>query len=345
MESVVKKIVLSPKLNTDTIVAVLLLKEFGEKKFPNIKQAPVEFLGDQPSKEKTDQLEKEGNLVLGFSTGRFGVSQSDNQCLSLLVAGKLEIKKEPSILFLLKYVEKDCQKKGLESLDCRFEISLLVNDLIEACPENPRQVLEQILPILRTHINQQKQKGSQVIPEIEKLEDSNKLKEISVLQDRKALKIALLECQDEGLLYYLQAQRTYDVIVHRQPSGYTNILTRRSRSINLHDVAGILRVIEAQKKKAVLKVASADELFKSRRLAGVEEWMYDPVTNSLLNSPGDSESIDPTRLSLDEIAKILNAGLNFNYYNDLCPRDSCIKDQCPLFEFYLPRCRRIQKNS
>lgn len=61
----------SPDL--DAIMSVLLMRKFGEEKFPGVSTAKIEFAsaGKLPDGKSTDELEKEGILCLDIGGGRF----------------------------------------------------------------------------------------------------------------------------------------------------------------------------------------------------------------------------------------------------------------------------------
>ena len=53
------KIAMFPKIQIDTSIAYFLLHEFGENKFPGIKQATLEFWMELPSDKSVDQMEQD----------------------------------------------------------------------------------------------------------------------------------------------------------------------------------------------------------------------------------------------------------------------------------------------
>lgn len=349
----VKSIVIYPRPHTDTIAAILLLKEYGEEKFPGIKNAQVEFITKPPEGKTALDFEEEGKILIDLGGGRFDHHRDGkkvgNDCAATLVAKELGIDQNPELKLILEYcVRDDIEGKGTIStdpIDRAFGLSGLIMNLIRTYPEEPKKVLEITLPIFRAHLLEQKKRAIVLPKQWEELKKAGKTKEFSVLQNKKAVKIVMIESGDQSIVGFLRAQKGFDVVVQRLDSGHTNLVTRQWRKVNLHDVAGMLRVAEARRKKAVLKIKSAEELFRPQRLEGLEEWYYDTTANSIQNGGVSPEGITPTRLSLDDIKKILEAGLNPNYFNDQCPRSRCLMEDCPLFEYHLPRCRKIRENS
>ena len=102
-------IITSPRLHSDLITAIILLKKFGENKFPGVGDAKVRFLENLPQKETGDILERKGIICLGIGKGRFDQQAmgAGEQSISDLVASALKISDNPSLEKILNYARRE----------------------------------------------------------------------------------------------------------------------------------------------------------------------------------------------------------------------------------------------
>src|SRR3989344_4683341 len=84
----------------DTVVAIFLLKTFGEKKFPGIGNATVEIHPTLAPEESFDSLLPRGILALDIGGGQLDHHGKD-KCTTELTAEYLGIVKDPSLVQLL----------------------------------------------------------------------------------------------------------------------------------------------------------------------------------------------------------------------------------------------------
>src|SRR3989344_3575261 len=69
-----KKIIIPTQPHPDTIVAIFLLKKFGEEKFPGIKEAQIEIKSVITQKETEENLAKQGIISTDLLDRAFGLS-------------------------------------------------------------------------------------------------------------------------------------------------------------------------------------------------------------------------------------------------------------------------------
>ena len=67
-------IVLYPRPHPDNIVALYLLREFGEQHFPGIRQAQIQFWPSVPPGKTADDWEREGVLMIDIGGGKTNIA-------------------------------------------------------------------------------------------------------------------------------------------------------------------------------------------------------------------------------------------------------------------------------
>jgi len=98
MEEKITTIVLPTRPQPDTIVAIFLLKKFGQEQFPGISGATITV---NPSATKT-----EGHLLIDVAGGELDHHGTD-KCATELVADKLQISDNPELRNLIAYARRD----------------------------------------------------------------------------------------------------------------------------------------------------------------------------------------------------------------------------------------------
>ena len=106
------------KIQPDTVAAVFLLQEFGEKFFPGIAKAKVVFWTALPTGKTAAELEAEGTLPIDLGGGTFDHHKHKGESAATLVANYLGVMSNPSLKKLLAYAKRDdLEGKGTLSTD------------------------------------------------------------------------------------------------------------------------------------------------------------------------------------------------------------------------------------
>lgn len=357
MPQPIHTIVIFPRPHPDNIVAILLLWLFGEKEFPGIRKAKIDFWNKVPEGKTADQLEKEGVLLIDLGGGKFDHHSEEKnktkgeECATTLVAKYLRIQDDPALEKLIAYVKRDdLEGRGIISkdpLDRAFGLSGIIMNLNREYPQNPKKVLELVIPIFLAHYHEERKRMT-VLPEVwEKIQKEGKADIFEVFQGKKLIKVIMVENDDPSLIGFLRAspKTKADVVAQKLSSGHINIITRQWRKVNLDDVAVMIRVAEARKKQTILEIKRPEDLAKPNRLNGVEEWYYDTVANSIQNGGIQPEGILPTKFEFSQIKEILKASLNPNTLSESCPKNKCLKEECDFYDYHLKRCFPIQQKS
>ncbi|MDD5566740.1 MAG: hypothetical protein PHH01_00945 [Patescibacteria group bacterium] len=310
-------IVMYPRPHPDNIVAKFLLQEFGEEQFPGINQAKLEFWNMVPLEKTSDEWEKEGYLLIDMGGGKFDHHHDEHTndkttCASTLVARYLGIDSLPELKKLLEYVRRDdLEGRGIVSkdiIDRAFGLSAIVMNLNRDYPDHPEYVVETTQRIVLAHYHEEYRRKVLMPQEWENLQKNNLAEQFIVQTAHYPVKVVMVETDSKSIIGYLRAIGAVkaDVVVQRQSSGHTNIVTRQVEPrLNLVPAISAIRQIEGQRKGLSFTEAESEQLIKPGRMAGVEEWYFDTAANTLQNGGANSVNIQPTHLSLEEIKQIL----------------------------------------
>lgn len=310
------KIVLPTRPQPDTLVAIFILKKFGDEKFPGIKEAQVDFWQIVPEGENEESLDKKGVVLIDLGGGRFDhhafkgkVTASD------LIVNHLAVSDDPALAKLLEYARRDdFFGKGTVStdpIDRAFGLSAIIAHLNKSLIKNPARVVDIIMPILVAHYNEESRRTKELPQEFEAKLKSGEAETFEVKQRDKKLKVVVINSESGSLAGYLRSQGggKFDVVAQWLPSGHVNILTRPTKRIDLRSLAALLRVEEATCAGKELEMGVRD-LARFGRIKEVPEWYYDPATNSIQNGGLNPKEVLPTKISRDSFKKVLELGLS-----------------------------------
>ena len=308
-----QKIILPSRPQPDTILGIFLLKNFGQEKYFGIEKAEIEIWQELPKNETLNSLKEKGVLVLDLGRGKFDHHQT-GKILSQLVAEDLEVANDPALNKLLAYGKRD-DKYGLgtissDSIDKALGLSGLIVSLNKSYPEHPKKVIETILPLIEAHYKEEKKRIEELPKEFgEKLKE-NKAEIFEVKQDKKKLKIAILESNNLSMAGWLKSADglKVDVVCQKISSGYINILTKPLKRIDLRWLAAYIRNEEAKLRGKKLRYLTFD-LMRPGKIPEIPEWYYDRATNSILNGGTNPKGIFPTAISLEEMKAIIKEAL------------------------------------
>lgn len=308
------KIILPTRPQPDTILAIFLLKSFGKEKYPGVEKAEVEIWQELPKGETANSLEKKGVLVLDLAGGKFDHHQK-GKTLSQLLAEDLGVSEDSSLQKLLTYGERD-DKFGLgtissDPIDKAFGLSGLIASLNKALAKNPEKVIEIILPLITAHCLEEKKKTQELPQEFKEKIKQGKAEIFETKQDKKKLKIVVLESDNLSMAGWLRASEgeRADIVCQKTSSGYVNILTKPLKRVDLRWLAAYLRNEEAKLRGRKLRYMTFD-LMKPGKIADIPEWYYDRATNSVLNGGTNPKGIEPTAVPLERIKEILSEALS-----------------------------------
>ena len=290
------------------------MRSFGKEKYPGIENSRIEIWQELPKGETSGSLEEKGILVLDLGGGKFDHHQK-GKTSSQLISEDLGISQTPALQKLLIYGERD-DKYGLgtissDPIDKALGLSGLIASLNKTFPENPEKVIELIFPLIGAHYKEERKRIEELPKEFEEKIKEGKAEVFEIKQGDKKLKVAILESNNLSMPGWLRASegQKADVVCQRMSSGYTNILTKPLKRVDLRWLTAYLRNEEASLRERKLRYLTFD-LMKQGKIPEVPEWYYDRATNSILNGGPNPKGILPTAISLERIKEILKEALS-----------------------------------
>lgn len=313
------KIIIPTTPHPDVIIGVFLLKKFGNEKYQGIQDASIEILQHLPEGETGESLEKKGILALDIGNSKFD-HHGKNTHLSQLIAEDLEIAEEKALIKLLSYAQRD-DKYGLgtistDALDKAFGLSGLVAALNKTL-QNHERVIEIVLPLLEAHYAEEVKRTKDLPMEFESKLKEGKAEVFEVRQGHKKLKVVIIESDNISLPGWLKSAGGLktDIVCQRKSGGFTNIITKQLKKIDLRWLAAYLRDEEYKLKNNFNRLSGLNsnipvtKLMTPGNVEEVPEWYYDRATNSILNGGANPKGIQPTKISLKRIKEIIQEAI------------------------------------
>lgn len=332
----------------DEIVAIWLLRKFGEEKFPGIGTAKIVFWnqgGDTPDGRTAEEYEVDGVLLIGVGGGRFDEHPAMNgerkhgECAATLIAKALGVTDDPSLELLLKYVVDNDTKSAGHPLD----IAHLATLLYQRYPKNPEKVTEWVMEGIETKYQEQVSFWTLTKEEYER---SAEVEEVQSPRGQTITMVTVVS--DSQQIAKFARFRGAAVVIQKQPSGNVQIFTNQKLGLTLYDVAQMLRLAEQEAKGNVV-TSDWKTLASEGKVEGAEEWFFHEKLQALLNGSSTAKGVPPTRLSLDIIKEIVRIGINPDTFESQrsfeCRKGICtatVQNPCPWYSWGLHRCRKIR---
>lgn len=299
---------------TDTIVAIFLLKTFGKERFPGVESAGVEVRPTLLPGENFDSLLARGVLALDMAEGPLD-HHYKTFCTSELTAQYLKVEKDPSLTQLLTWSRRDDKEgKGTisrDALDRAFGLAGLISALNKSYPQEPQKIVDAVLPLLEAHWRSAKEHHVELPRDVEEQRTKGTYREFMVKQGTKDLKVASVISNKPSMPTFLRSERggKVDVVVQKlEASNHYSILTNQKRGVDLSKAAGLIRMREAQLANVLVP---EDDRYMTQigRIEEVPHWYYDPATNSLLNGGIHSKDVAESLIAHEEMLTLVKTGL------------------------------------
>jgi hypothetical protein len=306
----IKEIILPSSLQTDTLIAIFILKKYGNTKNLNLNaDFSISISPLLKEGETWESLEKQGIITIDVGGGPFD-HHGDKITATKLVSEYLGVSKDASLSKLLALAERDdFYGKGTLSedlLDKTFGFPSTIGNLNRFYYQNPKKVFETMFPILEAHYKDEHMREVEMPELVEKLKNEGKLKILKGIDGARKISVVLYSSDNPGLSGYLRSYKggKYDITVQFASTGHTNIITTRHGSkIDLHSFVRLVRYSEFFLKGVT--ESNKQLLEKEGRIDEVPEWYYDTATNSLLNGGLNPGSTRATSISKDDFEKIV----------------------------------------
>lgn len=305
-------IVTHERPHVDEIVAIWLLKTFGEEKFPGICTATIEYwaCGKSPDGRSAEEYEQGGILCLGIGGGRFDehptadAKRKEKECTATLVAKALGIENDRTFERILRYAVNNDLRGATSPLDLAY----VVQAYHEQHPDDPEAIIEWATLALDTEYEKQRR----FLATEKEFREKAVIDEIPVLDlGGKPLKMVTIESDNEQMGKFARSEHGCGaaIVVQKNRRGNVVILTDHKFGIKLFDVARMVRLAELREKGDTTRT-DWDALGSEGKVRGVEEWFFHLKLKALLNGSLTAPDTVPTRIALDEIRKLVRVGLS-----------------------------------
>lgn len=329
----------------DEIVAIWLLRKFGEQRFPGSSTATVSFTSVRKLAEaglKPDDYEARGMLLLGIGGGRFDEhptldeGRKAGDCATTLVAKELGVSDDPALVKILRFV----RAADVEGNASPFDISYVVKLLHARYPTDPHRVIEWALVAIEAKHQEQVRFFTVVKPEFDA---KAKVEEVAVGQRR--LRMVTIDSDEDGIHKYARSEygARAAVVIQRRSTGNVAVFGNKQAGVDLREAAKLLRLAE-QVAKGEVVTTDEERLTAEGQAPGAEEWFYHKQGQMLLNGSLTQVDVPATRLSLDQIAELVKIGIDPTRLKPLCQSTGrCVGDVCDWYQWSLARCLALRR--
>jgi len=340
------------KPHLDEIVAIWLLKKFGEKKFPGISKAKITYWdtgGETPDNRPAEEYEKKGTVLIGIGGGRFdehpnnGNPRKEGECTATLVAKVLQIENDPSLEKILAFTLNNDLKAAAHP----FDLAYITKLMHQQYPDNPGKVITWVIAGLEVKYQEQYQFFNDTKKEFDKLAVIEKIPGPS----KRVLTLVSITTDNEQMNKFARSNFgcNADIIIQKNSSGNVQIFSNQKKGkLTFYDVVQMIRLTE-QKAKGKIITSDWKNLAAEGKVEGAEEWYYFEKGQMLLNGSHTARNIPATKLTMEEIKKIVKIGVNPIAFEpsrtNKCQKIICNStrnNECPWYKFGLHRCRKIR---
>lgn len=341
------------------IVAIWLLKKFGDEKFPGVSTAKVEYWsgGSQsPNLRSSEKCEQDGILLIGIGGGRFDEhptvngKRKEGECEATLVAKELGLEDDPVLKQVLHPILKFALANDTKGAAHPFDLASLTQLLHRQYPNEPERVMEWVLMGLEAKYQAQMQFFTAAQ---EEFEQAAEIEEVPGPNGHK-LTVVTIASDNESAHSFARSDfgGRATIVILKKSSGNVQIFTNKKHRmryrLTLVDVAKMIRLAEQRAKGKVL-TADWNVLASGEVVEGAEEWYFHEKMQALLNGSLSHPETPPTKLSLEKIREIVRIGINPKAFESErspdCLRGMCTSkpgNPCSWYNWGLRRCRSIR---
>lgn len=308
----IKTIVTHRRPHPDEAAAIALLREYARDQLNLSRDVQVVFIdaGYQNYQGKDPvELEARGILQVGVGSGRFNEHATDisarteNETAATLVAKVLGVDQRPEVIYILNWVKANDLKGRGSMMDLAHSMRTKYQD-----GQADRKVLEWAVEEIETHLRAQRRFHTQAVPALSKAKAK-----IVELPNGKKLRIATIRSDNDQLLGAARHDGKISILIVERSSGNIQILpTRQDLAPRMLHVIGRIRLAEAR--LAGLPIEPMDSrLYQEAAIPGMPKWHYQVETGMCLNGSLTATGVEPTKLTLEEVALLVERGFLFSY--------------------------------
>ncbi len=308
----IQKIVLPENFNFDHLVAVYLLRTYGQERYPGISTAQLVFLPEdlKPTAKKIAQWQKTAYFV-GFQ-GRGSAS--------LKAVRELAIEKKEELRRLLQYLREYLELGKHRDYG---ELPYLVEQYQKI--KKPEAAFATLLEQIEALQSQETAWLAEVAQEFNKSCSIFKVK-------RKKSKVKVIVCLTDHpqMEEYLVARRPAAGVI-KDSQGYVRILFNPRLRLRIDEFAAGLRLLELIGRGEDVTFINRKKMHKPGLLPEDNTWDFQSKRWRISNPP----SGEKTQLPLEQIVDFLKFWLS-SEYDPRC----CQKSRCLYFPLGLDKCKK-----
>jgi hypothetical protein len=324
----------------DEIVAIWLLRKFGEQRFPGVATAGVSFTTVRKLVDagaKPEELEARGTLLLGIGGGRFDEhptqdeGRKNGECATTLVAKELGVADDPSLAKILRFV----RAADVDGNASPFDISYVVKLLHARHPEDPDRVIEWALVAIEAKYVEQRRFFTVVKPEFDA-----KAKVWEITAGERRLRMVTIDSDEDGIHKYARSEygARAAVVIQRRSSGNVVVFGNKQAGVDLREVVKLVRLAELSA-QGLPPETNEEKLVAEGQMPGAEEWFYHRQGQMLMNGSLTQADVPPTKLGLEQIGELVKIGLDPGRLKPLCQSTGkCLGSVCDWHQWMLTRC-------
>ena len=319
-QKTIQTIFVPKRLQIDTVVALVLLRKYGEKYYPGVSTAVLTFFRQPPEGKTAEQLEQEGILPVDMLGGVFDhhreTRSQETESVSQLVAKELKIQDDPALKKLLRFAYRDdIEGKGVlskDAIDRSFGLPGLLNNLVRQYPEDPQRVFDIVEPVILGHLAEETMRHHVLPDDYRKKFDEGKVDAFLIPFRGKELRALTIDSDRKGMVGFLKAHPNIkaDIVAQRFASGHINVVTNQQLTLDLAGVAERIRLAEAKARNMHESEFDASKLRDRARTDDFPMWYLDDTSRTVQNGGIDPEGTEPTKLSLEDVKLAIVEGLN-----------------------------------
>jgi hypothetical protein len=341
----IKKIVTHVRPHLDEIMGIWMLIKFGEYLFSGIGNAMVEFWDSLPEGKTPGQLEKEGVLLIGIGGGRFdehptlNAERKQDVCTTSLVAQALGLADDPALKGLLEFV----RVRDLTLSGNAYDLHALIKTFYAAGRDDQMVwgwAFLALSAIYDQSISFFEEAGTDF--------QAATVTEISIEGKRRKIAVGNSDSMEFAKFARSPHGCRAAVVIQKNSTGQVQVHTTKFLGINLLDTACMLRV-EELKKQGKRSPTNFKVLQTDGTIAECPEWHFFQTGQMLLNGSTTKTDTPPTKLSLEEISRLVQIGVNPTIFEPsretMCKQGKCTsssRNPCSWYGWGLQRCRKIR---
>lgn len=319
----VHTIVTHQKPHWDEVVAIWILRKFGWILFPGIQQAGIIYWpagASTPDGRSAEEWLADGYLLVGVGGGQYDEHASakrkriEGQCAATLIARALGRENDPALKMILAYVLRTDTSATATPFDLASTLKAM-HHRFWSTEGGPERIMAWGFTAL----------DAWYLKQVEYVECAQD--QVHVVQEVKlehgTVRVVTVRSENEQMQVYARAELGGDVVVLQQPStGNTQIFTSKSYAkryaryarsekkyiLDSSHIALSLRIAEAVLEGDTSVLGLSTETLTSEGTLdypGSRRWYYFAPGQGIFNGSLTNPNVEPTRMTLDRIAKIV----------------------------------------